>query len=100
MGGNEAFGSYTRELDEVASCELLFGRRRRNKYTFADATVNPIVQRAPFFRRSEAGFSDRAGAVLRNAEPPAPISSQLVTGHHIILRQIHADELGSQEQND
>src|SRR6266545_3841075 len=84
---------------ELISRDQLGLHGYRQEYPLANPTVNSLIQQLPFFGRREARPADRAGAALGDSQPPPSVTSQLVTRHHIILREIHPDELGGEIQD-
>src|SRR5688500_12912768 len=68
--------------------------------SLADPFANALVQCRPLGRSRKCGSADRAGTPLWDAQPPAPVTSQLFARHHIILCELHSHEVGGEVQHD
>jgi hypothetical protein len=79
---------------------LLISRDRREEHALTNTVYDAVVQQPSLGRRRELRPTDGARALPRDSQPPPPVTSQLLTGHHIILSQVHTDELGSQVEHD
>src|SRR5688572_27843956 len=65
-----------------------------------DAGTDPVVNRAALRRGCQGRPPDRPRAAFWNTEPAAAVPSQRLTRDHIILRELHADELRGDVQHD
>src|SRR5687767_12738624 len=78
----------------------LFLSRRRPEDSVADPRADAVIDRAALRGGRERRTSDRAGASFWNSEPAASVSTQRLAGDHIILRELHANEVRRDVQHD
>jgi hypothetical protein len=81
---------------EARAITLIVGGSRSAEDALTDLSADMFVQLAALVCRGQRRAADRTCTRFRDAQPATPVTSQLFALHHIILRQVHANEVRKQ----